>query len=65
MYAYRAYQEHSLLDSAIDIWEITSPFLITADDATAGRHPLKNGTIGCSDGEFVSTFNLRHLFKQL
>ena len=63
IYAFRAYDDRNFFDMARTIWEEYTPFVISTQDASAGRHTSKNVTFPstCNDGE--SDIHRRNLTK--
>ncbi|KAF8604641.1 endo-1,6-alpha-mannosidase [Ceratobasidium sp. AG-I] len=45
IYAYRAYKDSILLGYAVDNWNEVSKYVVTAAQASAGKHPLKTSAI--------------------
>ncbi|KAG8694330.1 hypothetical protein FRC09_009911 [Ceratobasidium sp. 395] len=45
IYGYRAYGDKVLLGYAVDTWNDVSRFVLTAAQASAGKHPLKNSGV--------------------
>lgn len=50
VYAYRAYNDRSLLSIATTVWENVNMYFITTDEAINGAHPTKNVTFHATCG---------------
>jgi hypothetical protein len=53
IYAYRAYNDSSMLDIAEGVWESLSQYVISESDAAQGSHPSKNSSFSgtCNNSE--------------
>ena len=61
MYCYLTYQDKTFLDSAVEIWQETAPWLLSVSEAASGSHPLKTATFSpkCNGGvSYENVFDL-------